>query len=176
MAKKLAEMVVYISEKSRDDAKFGMTKLNKILFTADFNYYGIKGESISGATYIHLPKGPVPQGLQKIIHRLEKQGRIKIEEKTFYGYKQKRVNPIMGSDMSAFNEDELEMLNEIIEDCQPFNATNLSDWSHGLTPWIYTEDYEEIPYYSIFVIKDLPVEKAGVKWARKELTKLLGKK
>lgn len=175
MTAKLEELVIYVSEKSRDDAKFGMTKLNKILFTADFNYYGLKGKSISGATYIHLPKEPVPRGLQNIILSLQAQGRITLEEKIYFGYPQKRINPIMGPDMSAFNEDEIELIDEIIDDCKPLNATDLSDWTHELNPWIYTEDYEEIPYYSVFVIKDLPVEKAGVKWAQQELNELLGK-
>lgn len=172
MAAKLAEMIIYISEKSRDDAKFGMTKLYKILFTADFNYYGLKGESISGATYIHLPKGPAPRGMQEIILSLVTAGRIKLEEKTVFNYKQKRVEPIMGSDMSKFSEEEIAMIDDIIETCRPFNATDLSDWTHQLNPWIHTEDYEEIPYKSIFVFKDLKVEKTGIKWAQEELRKL----
>ena len=58
--KKLKELVLYIAQKSEDDPSFGATKLNKILFAADFYFFGQTGRSITGASYVHRGKGPVP--------------------------------------------------------------------------------------------------------------------
>ena len=55
--KKLKELVLYIAQKSEDDPSFGATKLNKILFAADFYFFGQTGRSITGASYVHRGKG-----------------------------------------------------------------------------------------------------------------------
>ena len=50
-AGKLGELIVYIVENSLGDPYFGKTKLNKILFAADFEAYRQRGRSITGADY-----------------------------------------------------------------------------------------------------------------------------
>lgn len=53
----LMEMMVFYAAKPAGMLK---TKLNKLLWYADFTHYRLYGVSISGATYVHLPYGPVP--------------------------------------------------------------------------------------------------------------------
>jgi putative zinc finger/helix-turn-helix YgiT family protein len=53
----LMEMMVFYAAKPGGVLK---TKLNKLLWYADFTHYRLHGASISGATYVHLLYGPVP--------------------------------------------------------------------------------------------------------------------
>jgi len=169
---KLVQLVLYIAEKSREDLSFGSTKLNKILFAIDFNYFGSTGESITGAVYVHQERGPVPKIMPGVLQYMVGLNMAAIEDTEYFGYRQKRVVPRIKPDMSDFDEEEIEYADKMIEHFRPFSATELTEWTHELDPWILTENGEEIPYYSVFILRNLRVEKSGVKWAMQELRRL----
>ena len=54
--RKLAELILYISQRYATDPNFGMVKLNKALYFPDFSAYASWGETITGAEYQHLPE------------------------------------------------------------------------------------------------------------------------
>ena len=169
MSKKLRELTLYVAGRSKGDPAFGLTKLNKILFISDFYFYGIRGESITGAKYVHRKNGPTPRTIHSVIESLTDKGKAHIEEIEYFGYSQKRLVPLIGADTSGFSEDELTFVDNVIGKFEKFNASDLSDWSHTLNPWLLTDEEEEIPYCSAFVMHRLPVEKAGITWAKEEL-------
>jgi len=55
--------VLYLSQRSADDPGFGMVKLNKLLYRADFEAYRLLGHSITGAVYEKQDFGPVARPL-----------------------------------------------------------------------------------------------------------------
>ncbi len=174
---KLREIALYIAEKSKDDYYFGATKLNKILFLIDFNYYAWKGESLTGAKYVHREKGPVPNEILTVIDALEREGRAKLQEVNCFGYTQKRLTPlkgkgIKGADTSMFDDEELSLVNSIIEKTKNLNASEISDWAHNIKPWQVTDEGEEIPYCSVYMLYDRPIERAGLNWAIQEVKRL----
>jgi len=71
---KFTEMVVYFTEMMQP----WKTKLNKLLFYSDFNMYRRTGFSISGAKYIAIPMGPVPNNFNGIYEYLAKNEQIDI--------------------------------------------------------------------------------------------------
>lgn len=169
---KLSELVLYIANKSQDDLNFGVTKLNKILFFADFYFYGLTGKSISECTYHHIQRGPAPTAMKPVLDELENTGRAKIEKKNFYGYHQDRVKSLDSADISLFEDEELLFVDSWIEYFRPYNGTDLSDLTHTLNPWLLTKFKEEIPYHTVFMMKDRPVEIDGHIWAKQELQRL----
>ena len=60
---KMRELILYVASKSQHDPKFGSTKLNKILFFADFAFYFKHGRSVTGQEYMRLKHGPAPRRL-----------------------------------------------------------------------------------------------------------------
>jgi len=66
---KLAELIVFFAEESKDDIQFGSVKLNKLLFLADFWAYGHLGQSITGATYVRQDHGPTPSRTCRLLVR-----------------------------------------------------------------------------------------------------------
>jgi len=172
MGKKLDELIVFIAEQSEKDPKFGATKLNKILFAADFHAFAYRGESVSGATYVHRNNGPVPREIVESKDRLIKEEKIVEDIVEYWGYPQKRILPKVEPDLSIFSKEEISIVKEWIDKFKNYNATELSEWTHKLVPWLITKDEEVIPYSAVFVLLDLPVEADGIDWAENELSDL----
>lgn len=72
---KLSAMVAYFAEKGK---KIYKTKLNKLLFYADFVNFYMNGKSISGANYVHVKFGPVPEQYEDILKKLTSERELKI--------------------------------------------------------------------------------------------------
>lgn len=172
MKDKFKEIVLYIAQKSKDDPTFGSTKLNKILFISDFTYYGLTGKSITGAEYWHLQNGPTPKQMIKTLNELESRGDIIIKKTDYFGYTQKRIIPKRKADTVIFADDEIDFINQTIKFFNAKNGTELSNWTHTLTPWLITQNREPIPYEAVFMLHQLPVEKDGLVWAESELKRL----
>ena len=170
--KKLLELILYIAEKSKRDPSFGVIKLNKTLFIADFRRYGQVGKSITGADYIHFPLGPAPNGIPEIQEELVTKDRAEIKEVLYFDYTQKRIIAKDKPDLSLFDKEELELIDQVIRENRNLNGTELSEWSHSLVPWIITRYGEKIPYQTIFLMKKLPVEMDGFIWAEQQLDRI----
>jgi hypothetical protein len=102
---KLGELIVYISEKSANDPRFGATKLNKLLYFSDFLAYGNFGRPITGAIYRHLKQGPAPRHLEEVRDRLAASGAIQIAERHLRnGRRQIRTTACRGFIRTKFSE------------------------------------------------------------------------
>ena len=77
---KFRELVLYLSEKSRDDRKFGATKLNKLLYFCDFLSYVELGHPVTGAGYFRLGKGPAPKCLRPARREMEQDGILEVKK------------------------------------------------------------------------------------------------
>lgn len=171
MKRKLKEMILYIADKSKDDPAFGSTKLNKILFTSDFYYYGLTGKSITSCIYIHLDRGPAPKGMADILSELVNDNKIEIKETSYFGFTQKRVIPKTTYNLSGFSEAEKNFVDVVVKKFETWNGSELTKWTHSLIPWRLTTKNEEIPYHSIFMLEDIPVEADGLSWGKEKLEK-----
>ncbi|MBZ0221050.1 MAG: SocA family protein [Candidatus Methylomirabilis sp.] len=170
--KKLKELILYIADKCKEDHSFGATKLNKILFLADMNAYAFRGTPITGAKYMHKPNGPVAKRMLPACEALRKEKRAEIKQENYLGFIKKKVVPLKGANVSMFTEEELSIVNMAIEETRSYSATQLSQWTHTLNPWLLSSDGEEIPYSSVFVLLRLPIEEDGISWAKKEIRRL----
>jgi hypothetical protein len=156
---KFRELVLYIAEKSSDDAAFGATKLNKILFWSDFLAYANLGEPITGATYQRLDRGPAPRQLLPVQRELLDEKRIRIERRQRFSYVQKRIVPCDEPNLDLFDADEIALVDEIIEVLRDQSATDVSAISHSLSAgWQIADPFEDIPYSSVFLSAGPPSE------------------
>jgi len=171
---KLEELMLYISHKSHDDETFSSTKLNKLLFIADFYAYGIWEKSITGTKYVRRQFGPVPSEVLIAQDKLIANGKAKIEERSYFERTQKRLVPLANPDLTLFSTEEIHLIHAVMDECKPLNATQLSDWTHKLRPWLDSADGEELPYYTIFVLREVPVSYDDITWAQSKLKELTG--
>jgi len=161
---KLRELIVYVAHKSVGDRNFGMTKLNKILFFADFTAYQRNGRSITGAVYQHLDQGPCPQQLVPALADLKRGALKEVKESTYVGVR-RRLIPTRSADTSLFAGDEIALIDEIIDILAPMTNTEVSELSHRTMAWRLTEDRQEVPYGTALIDHSLPSD-ADVKWLK----------
>ncbi|HEX6367703.1 MAG TPA: type II toxin-antitoxin system antitoxin SocA domain-containing protein [Longimicrobium sp.] len=68
--RKLAELILYISDRHETDEWYGSTRLAKTLFYADFLFYAKHGRSITQERYVRKPNGPMPDSMLNVRDRM----------------------------------------------------------------------------------------------------------
>lgn len=149
--RKLAELILYIADRSETDRHFGAIKLNKILFYADFLFYQKTGRSITGQEYQRLPNGPAPRRLVPVRDALKKAGDLALKSRYVEGLEQVRAIAIREADLSSFSGGEIAMVNYVIEALRNRTAAESSELSHAEMGWKLAENGETIPYASVFL-------------------------
>jgi hypothetical protein len=172
---KLAELIVFFASESENDRLFGSTKLNKLLFLADFLAFGYLGQPITGARYVHQKRGPTPSPDEflPIRERLIDTGRLEIVEKeTFYGIKKR---PVAKSkpDLEKFSKKEIEIAFEALETLKHMGNVDSENWSHKFVGWLSTIEGETIPYSTAYLWQGVPLSEEDFEWAR-NTAKMLG--
>jgi hypothetical protein len=149
--RKLAELILYVAERSEADRFFGAIKLNKILFYADFLFHQKTGRSITGQEYQRLPNGPAPRRLVPVRDALEKAGDLALRTRFVGGLKQVRAIAIREADLSPFSGEEIAMVDFVIEALRGLTAAESSELSHAELGWKLAEEGETIPYSTVFL-------------------------
>jgi Protein of unknown function (DUF4065) len=153
--KKFKELILYICEKSVTDPKFGATKLNKILFLADFWAYAYLESPITGVEYMRLPNGPAPRPLLPVRKEMEKRGELAVQEIALDPeITRKRPVNLRPADLSVFTAEEISLVDRVIEMCKQATATGVSMYTHNWHGWIAAKDQETIPYETVFISDD----------------------
>jgi uncharacterized phage-associated protein len=146
---KMAAMVSYLAAKTSDLYK---TKLNKLLFYADFVNYHVYGNSISGSRYVHLPYGPVPDGYEDTLETLNHYGVIEVR-------RQNSADLVLGGDNPArqfLSEAEQSTLDWVIDRFGHMSASQLTEISHREKAYRFTKTGEEIAYEYAKFFEKLP--------------------
>jgi putative zinc finger/helix-turn-helix YgiT family protein len=135
------------------------TKLNKLLFYADFAMFKNYGCAISGVKYKAIQLGPVPDNFQSIFEYLQKQGNIHIE---YYPYQDGNVGeqflPIdhFQIDEHILSDLELKTIMEVIEKFKNDSTQEIIQKSHEEKPWIDNYPTKEIiSYFDSFELKHI---------------------
>ena len=129
------------------DARVYKTKLNKLLFYADFKHFKSHSVSITGLIYAHLPFGPVPdqyellyESLLRYDPSLHKEEDISLDcGAEFFSCE---VEP----DHSALTIAELQTLLVIKEFFKSYNSQKIVEFSHEERAYQVTQNGEIISY------------------------------
>lgn len=143
---KLTEMVVYFSEKLSPFK----TKMNKLLFYADFLMFKQSCFSISGMRYKAIDMGPVPNNFQSIFEYLANKDEISIYTTVFpQGYtgeqfvarKDRPFNP------GLFTENELKTLEKVAIVFKETSTNDIIELSHLEEAWKKNEKEKSVISY-----------------------------
>ena len=143
---KLKELILFISLRSQDDPRFGSTKLNKLLFFADFLAYAKLGRAITGHAYFRLPNGPAPKAMVPIRKQMIEEKTLAIQDRDHYGRTQKVPIALREPDLTLFSPQEIAVVTEVLIAFRKDNAKALSELSHRFEGWKLAGDREVIPY------------------------------
>lgn len=143
---KLAELAVYVAERCSAHQLFGKVKLNKILFHADMFAYLETGETLSETTYTKKQFGPVPEGMDDLLGRLEQEGRITVEPRQMPdGKTQQRVRALKGPNLTGFTYEQLYYIERALDKIKPLTANEISELTHLMPGWSAARMGEVIP-------------------------------
>lgn len=137
---KFKQTFLYILSRCGQKPNIGKTILNKLLYFADFNFYEKNGEkSITNATYIKMPFGPVPSVMEGVITEMIKDNQIHAFKSIYQGYEQDRFSPLSVPDISWFSALEIQELDTVIDQFSDKTASWVSNHSHEDVPYKATE-------------------------------------
>lgn len=123
------------------------TKLNKLLFYADFKHFKENSVSITGLRYARIPYGPVPDKYYHFFAAFFEEKLLNVEEIVF-------SNDIVGEkftsskdpDLSLFTESELIVLATVKNYFRSYDAKKISEFSHNETGYKETQNGHLISY------------------------------
>ena len=150
---KFEELILYVAKKSDGDQRYGAGKLAKLLYFIDFGAYGSLGESISGARYHLIARGPAPKALVPVREEMRQRGDIEIKRVPMGdGYKdQERVIALREPKGDAFTEEERYFIDSVIERFKDMNAAEMSYEAHKEVGVRLADEKEEIPYGTVYL-------------------------
>jgi hypothetical protein len=143
---KLEELILFVASRSEDDPHFGSTKLNKLLFFADFLAYVTLGKAITNQEYMRLPNGPAPRRMKPIITQMCAAHSLALAERDRYGKTQEVPKALRGADLKLFSAEEIAVVTDVLDGFRKKNARGISSLSHKFAGWKLAKDRETIPY------------------------------
>lgn len=149
----LRELILYIAEKSVDDPSFSATKLNKLLYFADFESFRQYGEPITGAEYMRLQNGPVPRRMVPVRNAMESAAELVVQPRMYYGHEQHRPVSLRHARLDLFKARDIAMVDDIIQQYWGKSAKEVSDESHGIV-WHVASQKESIPYEASLILDE----------------------
>ncbi len=153
-SEKFRELVLYVTDKSRDDRWFGAVKLNKILYYCDFLAYARFLKPMTGANNVKLSEGPAPRELLRERDVLLDEELAEMRYQRVFRYMQQRLVPIKPGHVLGprFDDRERVIVEMVLEFLGPLSGKGASDVSHREMGWILSKDKEVIPYESALLI------------------------
>jgi len=123
------------------------SKLNKLLFYADFKHFKEYTLSITGLRYAHLPYGPVPDNYAMYYATMFSKGLVEFKEESYpNGYVGELIKAVKEPDLNIFSPSELRIMAAVIEDFKGHTATQIQDIAHKEKGYQQTSDGDIIPY------------------------------
>lgn len=151
---RLRQLILFVAERCQADPNFGMTKLVKILYRADFESFARYGRSITGARYKKLQYGPVSQAALDVRDKMEAQGEIALVKEGYTPHKRNRVVALETADLSKFTGTDIALIDGVIEMFRGHTATFVSEFSHDRAR--EAADYGELIPYEAALLSDEP--------------------
>ena len=142
---KTRELILYISQH-----RFGLTRLNKALWKADFDAYRETGRSITGEEYQHIQYGPGLRRMLPLLDKMRQAGELQFEAAQEF----QEQNPVPQREANlrrvGLSEREIRIVDGAIAVLEDMTAGEARDWSHDFPGWKLTEDRETIPYEWVY--------------------------
>jgi uncharacterized phage-associated protein len=134
---KMANLLLHLISSCNPDYNDKL-KLNKLLFYTDYYNYQQTGKSITGLVYRAIPYGPVPVNYDYLFAYLTND--LKLIEPNFSVSLNSKViehfSTNKSSDLSVFDQEELQTIEKIIENFRNTNSWELVELSHKEKAWI----------------------------------------
>lgn len=129
------------------------TKMNKLLFYADFVSFRDRGMALTGLSYRAIDFGPVPEKWDKVYSEFSD---VSQEFSRIGDYVGTVLMSSAKPDLTLFSADEIEVLERVCERFGADTSAKISRQSHEETAWLdHITNNERIPFREAFKLKAL---------------------
>lgn len=142
---RLREAALYVMKRCAEADSFGLTKLNKILWRADFRSFAARQMPVTGRQYQRLPQGPAPVEMLPVLQDMQRDGVAVIERRPVGDFEERRPIALVEPSMRFFSADDVAYLDKAIEDYWSFTGRDVSKDSHGVA-WETRGNGDPMPY------------------------------
>jgi uncharacterized phage-associated protein len=149
----------------------GNVKLHKILYFSDMLHFSHTGRALTGVEYTKQPFGPVARHLSWAVSVLEKEGVLRINSRSYFGFTKKDYVSLRSPSPSALSNEEAHLISEVIDFVSAKSAREISELSHNVA-WETAELGEVIPYVSVFGFQPDEITEADLRYAEREAKRL----
>lgn len=122
------------------------TKLMKLLYYVDFEFYAKEKRSITGDFYLAKQYGPVPEHAELLLKKMIEEGTIVSERLMLGEYEQTKYFPKREANMTVFDHKEREKIENVARRFEHWSAKQMSDLTHEEHPWQVTSIGQRIDY------------------------------
>lgn len=147
---KFKSVLLYMLEKCAGKSNVSEGVLHRLLYFADFNYYEIYEEHLSGAAYKKLPFGPSPSQFDSIINALITNNLLKRITINHHNFPQIRFLPLEKPDLTILKASEKEVIDRVIDQYSDWSSAAITEYSHNDMPWMASRDGEILDYELVF--------------------------
>ena len=157
---KLKSLILYII-REHNNQNLTETKLQKLLYFCDFDFYEKANKPLTGYTYAKNHFGPTVMELPTVLHELESEGKIRIHKgvnyhgtpQTTFSLEDPGVEP-----EKSFDESELLVIGEVNKVYSGLTPRQISNLSHIDFPYAATEKIGQNIEYDLVRYREEPGE------------------
>ena len=169
---KFHELVIHSANLMADDRTASIIRINKILYYADFASYRETTRPITGACYRKYNEGPAPDYMFYCVQHLNATGRAttQIRKHILGNIKHLITNPNFPPDLSAFNPDELEYIDQAAEYLRGKSPNEIIQIATQEPSWIHTSMFNQIIYdhdWAPIPIQDQAADLEAIEFAKR---------
>ena len=143
---KMRETVLKVASRPRNQKPCDTDFIGMTMYFADTEAYRRLGQSITGATYHHMPRGPMPTELTDTIVQMTMTGDARCYLTTGIKSVTTQIEPARTPDLSSFSNDELQVLEDIMQSFHEYTTNHLSEHACAEAGYRATTVYNPIPY------------------------------
>jgi putative zinc finger/helix-turn-helix YgiT family protein len=152
---RISAMINYLTA----DRGFFKTKLNKLLFYADFHHFNTHGRSLSGLTYQAIQMGPVPHLYDALYAFGNEQDAFSTEVVLLDEGEGTRITARRNIDASElFSSDEIKSLALVKNTLGPLKTTELITMSHEENAWLENQEARSFISYDYALSLKFPAK------------------
>ena len=156
---RLRDLIIYVSARCADSVRFGMIKLNKIIWRADFTAFADRGVPVTGRYYQRLRLGPAPVEMPPVLREMQQDQLIEISVTDFgvapdgSPIREYRPVALVKPSLRWFSDDDIKYVDASISHYWAMTGMETSDESHGV-PWKSRENSDPMPYEAAHLLSD----------------------
>lgn len=153
--RRLREAILYVCGKCVDANYFGLVKLNKILWWADFTSFSERGQPVTGRMYQRQNYGPVPVEMKPLLDEMQRRNEISISPSRITDIAEQRPKALVEPVLKDFSQSDIDFFDRAVRVFWNCTGTEASDRSHGFA-WKTRENGDPMAY-ELAYISDEPL-------------------